>query len=66
MITAFEGAPAIPFTIGGIARPRTALLAGAEAIWAITAATSLKAGYQGAFASGSNQHTIQAAIRTSF
>jgi subtilase-type serine protease len=66
MITAFEGAPAIPFAIGGLTRPRTALLAGAETIWAITAATSLKAGYQGAFASGSNQHTIQAAIRTSF
>jgi len=66
VLTSFEGAPAIPFTITGGARPATRLLAGAEASWAFTAATSLSASYEGAFAADYTQHRLQAAIRTAF
>lgn len=66
IVASFDGEPSIPFTIAGVARPATRLLAGAEASWAFTAATSLSASYEGAFAPDYTQHRLQAAIRTAF
>ncbi|MBH5400521.1 autotransporter domain-containing protein [Bradyrhizobium sp. CNPSo 4010] len=63
---ALEGAPGIPFAITGVERARTVALAGAEVRWDLTAATSFKASYEGAFAPGYDRHTLRGLIRTEF
>ena len=63
---ALEGAPGIPFAITGVERARTVALTGAEIRWDLTAATSFKASYEGAFASGYDRHTVRGLVRTEF
>ncbi|UWU81241.1 autotransporter domain-containing protein [Bradyrhizobium huanghuaihaiense] len=63
---ALEGAPGIPFAITGVERARTVALTGAELRWDLKAATSLKASYEGAFASGYDRHTLRGLVRTEF
>ncbi|MGT2438201.1 autotransporter domain-containing protein [Bradyrhizobium betae] len=63
---ALEGAPGIPFAITGVERARTVALTGAEIRWNLTAATSFKASYEGAFASGYDRHTLRGVVRSEF
>jgi len=63
---ALEGAPGIPFAITGVERARTVALTGAEIRWDLTAATSFKASYEGAFASGYDRHTLRGVVRREF
>ena len=64
--TALEGAPGIPFAITGVERARTVALTGAEIRWDLTAATSFKASYEGAFAPGYDRHTLRGVVRSEF
>ncbi|MBR1281187.1 autotransporter domain-containing protein [Bradyrhizobium sp. AUGA SZCCT0177] len=66
MLAAFEGAPGIQFAISGVERARTTALTGVEARWDLTATTSFKASYEGAFAPGLDRHTLRGAIRCEF
>ncbi|MBR1147028.1 autotransporter domain-containing protein [Bradyrhizobium sp. AUGA SZCCT0431] len=66
MIAAFEGAPGIQFAVTGVERARTTALTGVEARWDLTATTSFKASYEGAFAPGLDRHTLRGAIRSEF
>ncbi|CAN7510290.1 autotransporter domain-containing protein [Bradyrhizobium sp. LjRoot220] len=66
MTAAFEGAPGIQFAITGVGRARTTALTGIEARWDLTATTSFKASYEGAFAAGFDRHTLRGAIRSAF
>ncbi len=66
MLAAFEGAPGIQFAITGVERARTTALTGLEARWDLTASTSFKASYEGAFAPGFDRHTLRGAIRSEF
>lgn len=61
-----EGAPGIPFAITGVERARTVALTGAEIRWDLTAATTFKASYEGAFASGYDRHTLRGLVRSEF
>ncbi|WP_100174631.1 autotransporter outer membrane beta-barrel domain-containing protein [Bradyrhizobium nitroreducens] len=63
---ALEGAPFIPFAITGVERARTVALTGAEIRWDLTASTSLKASYEGAFAPGYDRHTLRGVVRSEF
>jgi uncharacterized protein with beta-barrel porin domain len=66
MTAAFDGAPGIPLAITGVGRARTAALTGAEIRWDLTAATSFKASYEGAFAPGLDRHTLRGTVRSEF
>ncbi|MBR0841963.1 autotransporter outer membrane beta-barrel domain-containing protein [Bradyrhizobium liaoningense] len=63
---ALEGAPGIPFAITGVERARTVALTGAEMRWDLTAATSFRASYEGAFAPGYDRHTLRGLVRSEF
>jgi len=63
---ALEGAPGIPFAITGVERARTVALTGAEVRWDLTAATSFKASWEGAFAPGYDRHNLRGLVRTEF
>lgn len=63
---ALEGAPGVPFAITGVERARTVALTGAEVRWDLTAATSFKAAYEGAFGSGYDRHTLRGMVRSEF
>ncbi|WP_314951177.1 autotransporter domain-containing protein [Bradyrhizobium cosmicum] len=63
---ALDGAPGLPFAISGVERARTVALTGAEIRWDLTTATSFKASYEGAFASGYDRHTLRGLIRSKF
>ena len=66
MTTAFEGAPAIPFTITGVEHNRTAAILGGQIGYNITRNTSLNAGYEAELAPGRNRHALQGSVRTRF
>jgi uncharacterized protein with beta-barrel porin domain len=66
MTAAFEGAPGIPFAISGAPRDRTAVLTGADTLWNVTAYTTLKAAYEGEFASDRRRHALQGKIQFRF
>ena len=63
---ALEGAPGIPFAITGVERARTVALTGAEVRWDLTAATSFRASWEGAFAPGYHRHNLRGLVRTEF
>lgn len=66
MTAAFEGAPGIQFAISGVERARTTALTGVEARWDLTATTSFRTSYEGAFAPGFDRHTLRGTIRSEF
>ncbi|PPQ18085.1 hypothetical protein CV770_17545 [Bradyrhizobium sp. AC87j1] len=63
---ALEGAPGIQFAITGVERARTVALTGAEVRWDLTAATSFKASYEGAFAPGYDRHNLRGVVHSEF
>jgi len=49
-----------------LGKPIAAALTGAEIRWDLTAATSFKASYEGAFAPGLDRHTLRGTVRSEF